>query len=100
DTMVEKDGCGVGFLVSLKNERTHETLKQGLHALECVEHRGGVGPMSIGDGAGIMTGIPYELFGREAGTFAVASLLVPKDPLKRAKSLKVFEDTFWQFGLK
>lgn len=98
--MVEKDGCGVGFLVSLKYERTHEILKQGLHALECVEHRGGVGPSNIGDGAGMMTEIPYELFKREAGTFAVASLLIPRDPLKRARSLKVFEETFWQFGLK
>lgn len=98
--MVEKDGCGVGFLVSLKYERTHEILKQGLHALDCVEHRGGVGPSNIGDGAGIMTEIPYEIFKREPGTFAVASLLIPRDAIKRARSLKVFEETFWQFGLK
>ncbi|HXH73580.1 MAG TPA: glutamate synthase large subunit [Bacteriovoracaceae bacterium] len=97
---VEKDGCGVGFLVSLKNARTHDTLKQGLHALNCMEHRGGVGPDEIGDGAGIMTSIPYELFKREPGTFAVANLLIPKDPVKRAMSIKVFEETFWQFGLK
>ncbi len=97
---MEKDGCGVGFVVSLKGERTHHILKQGLHALECMEHRGGTGPGSIGDGAGIMTAIPYELFGREPGTFAVAFLYAPPEKEKTDLSLKVFEETFWQFGLK
>lgn len=97
---LEKDGCGVGFVVSLKGERTNHILKQGLHALECMEHRGGTGPGAIGDGAGIMTAIPYELFGRDPGTFAVAFLYAPPEKEKTALSLKVFEDTFWQFGLK
>ncbi len=97
---MEKDGCGVGFIVSLKNDRSHLVLKQGLHALERMEHRGGTGPDGIGDGAGIMTGIPYELFGRDPGTFAVAFLYTPPDREKKELSLKVFEETFWQFGLK
>ena len=97
---MEKDGCGVGFVVSLKGERTHHILNQGLHALECMEHRGGTGPGAIGDGAGIMTAIPYELFGREPGTFAVAFLYAPPQKDKTDLSLKVFEETFWQFGLK
>ncbi len=98
---MERDGCGVGFLVSLENRRSHDIIRRGLTALERMEHRGGVGPDGVlGDGAGIMTGVPYELFGREAGTFAVASLLLPRDAEKRARSLKVFEDTFWQHGLK
>jgi glutamate synthase domain-containing protein 2/glutamate synthase domain-containing protein 1/glutamate synthase domain-containing protein 3 len=97
---LEKDGCGVGFIVSLRNERSHDILNQGLHALERMEHRGGTGPDNIGDGAGIMTGIPYELFGREPGTFAVAFLYAPREDAKKDLSLKVFEETFWQFGLK
>lgn len=97
---MEKDGCGVGFLVSLKGKRSHETLKEALNALNCMEHRGGVGPEEIGDGAGIMTGIPFELFNLEPETYAVASLLVPQDENKKEVSLKVFEETFWQYGLK
>jgi glutamate synthase domain-containing protein 2/glutamate synthase domain-containing protein 1/glutamate synthase domain-containing protein 3 len=65
-----------------------------------MEHRGGVGPNLIGDGAGIMTSIPYELFNREAETFAVAFIFCPQDPARRKTSLKVFEETFWQYGLK
>ncbi|HAZ14755.1 MAG: hypothetical protein A2X86_10485 [Bdellovibrionales bacterium GWA2_49_15] len=97
---MEKDGCGVGFLVSLKNERSHQILKHSLHALECVEHRGGVGPDNIGDGAGVMTSIPYKLFDRAPDTFAVAALYMPRDSEKRKRSLKVFEETFWQYGLR
>lgn len=98
--MEEKDSCGVGFLVSLKNESTHEILSEGLHALDCVEHRGGCGPDNIGDGAGIMSAIPFEIFNREPGTFAVAFIYCPQEPERRATSLKVFEETFWQYGLK
>lgn len=97
---MEKDGCGVGFLVSLKKERTHQILEQGIHALECMEHRGGVGPDNIGDGAGIMTSIPFELFNKDPDTFAVAFLFIPQDLEKQKKSLKIFEETFWQYGLK
>jgi glutamate synthase domain-containing protein 2/glutamate synthase domain-containing protein 1/glutamate synthase domain-containing protein 3 len=97
---LEKDGCGVGFIVSLKNDRSHVILRQGLLALERMEHRGGTGPEGIGDGAGIMTAIPYELFGRDPGTFAVAFLYAPPDREKKELSLKVFEETFWQYGLK
>ncbi len=97
---MEKDGCGVGFLVSLKNQKTHEILQHGVHALECMEHRGGVGPDNIGDGAGIMTSIPFELFNREPDTFAVAFLFIPQDLMKQKTSLQVFEETFWQYGLK
>ena len=97
---MEKSSCGVGFLVSLKNERSHEILEQGIHALECMEHRGGIGPDHIGDGAGIMTSIPFELFEREPDTFAVAFLFTPQDPVKQKISLKVFEETFWQYNLK
>jgi len=97
---MERDGCGVGFLVSLKNDRSHHILTQGLSALEAMEHRGGVGPGDIGDGAGIMTGIPYELFNREPETFAVASLLMPQDLQKQKKSISVFEETFLQHGLQ
>ena len=93
---MEKDGCGVGFLVSLKNESTHEILEQGIHALECMEHRGGVGPDNIGDGAGIMTSIPFELFNREPDTFAVAFLFIPQELKKQKQSLQVFEETFWK----
>lgn len=62
----ERDACGVGFVVNptLGGEfGSHKILKQGLSALSCMEHRGGCGGDGVsGDGAGIMTSIPWKLF--------------------------------------
>ena len=97
---VEKSSCGVGFLVSLKNQSSHQTLLDGLHALKCVEHRGGCGSDGhLSDGSGIMTAIPYEIFGLEKETFAVASLFIPVSPEKQKIALRVFEETFAHLGL-
>ena len=51
-----------------------------------------IGPDNIGDGAGIMTSIPFELFNREPDTFAVAFLFIPQDLTKQKQSLQVFEN--------
>jgi len=97
----EKSACGVGFVVSLKKEYAHEHLQMALHALRCVEHRGACAADQItGDGAGIMTDIPFELFGYEKHTVAVASLFTPTQPERKRLALRVFEDTFSFMGLK
>ena len=58
----ERDACGVGFIANTK-EPSHKVLKQGLSALTCMEHRGACGGDGVsGDGAGIMTQIPWKLF--------------------------------------
>ena len=58
----EHSACGVGFIVSRKQQYSHEHLKQGLHALRCVEHRGACAADGLtGDGAGIMTDIPFDM---------------------------------------
>ena len=97
----EKSACGVGFIASLKNEHTHSHLQKGLHALRCMEHRGACAADQItGDGAGIMTDIPFELFGYEKDAIAVASLFTPTQPERKRIALRVFEETFAFMGLK
>ena len=96
----EKSACGVGFIVSRNQEYSNEHLKKGLHALRCVEHRGACAADGLtGDGAGIMTDIPFELFGYEPDTVAVATLFLSKNKSEQLKALKVFESTFSLFGL-
>ena len=96
----EKSACGVGFIVSRNEEYSNKHLLQGLHALRCVEHRGACAADGLtGDGAGIMTDIPFELFGYERDTVAVATLFLSKDRSKQLKALKIFESTFALFGL-
>lgn len=96
----EKSACGVGFIVSRKQEYNNSHLLKGLHALRCVEHRGACAADGLtGDGAGIMTDIPFELLGYEPDTVAVATLFLSKDVSKQQKVLKIFESTFSLFGL-
>lgn len=61
----EHDACGVGFVADSQGRASHRLLQQGLHALDCMEHRGGCGGDQItGDGAGITTRIPWEVVRR------------------------------------
>ena len=96
----EHSACGVGFIVSRKQEYSHEHLKQGLHALRCVEHRGACAADGLtGDGAGIMTDIPFDMLGYEKDTVAVAFLFLTRTRTRRLKALKIFEQTFGSIGL-
>src|SRR4028119_2457529 len=59
----ERDACGVGFIASVAGIANHELMEQALSALGCLEHRGGCSAdQDSGDGAGLMTAIPWELF--------------------------------------
>ena len=59
----ERDACGVGFIAHRKNQASHEILVKALAGLTCLEHRGGCSAdRDSGDGAGILTGIPWQLF--------------------------------------
>ena len=58
----ERDACGVGFIASLDNQASHELVVNSLSALTCLEHRGGCSADGdSGDGAGLMTAIPWEM---------------------------------------
>jgi glutamate synthase (ferredoxin) len=59
----ERDACGVGFIAYQDQRKSHNLIEQALKALGCLEHRGGCSAdRDSGDGAGILTGIPTELF--------------------------------------
>lgn len=96
----ESAHCGVGFIASRENKSSHRILSEGIEALNCLEHRGGGGrdPRS-GDGAGIMTKIPFDFLGIEEGEVALASLFVSTSSVPRYKSLEIFRRTFAQLGL-
>ncbi|EAZ81936.1 glutamate synthase large subunit [Algoriphagus machipongonensis] len=57
----EHDSCGIGAVVDLTGEQTHETISDALYMLSNMEHRGGRGsdPKS-GDGAGILIQVPHQ----------------------------------------
>ncbi|MEB3251830.1 MAG: glutamate synthase subunit alpha, partial [Cyanobacteriota bacterium] len=58
----ERDACGVGFLADQYNRPSHRLVQQAMAALEGMEHRGGCcADQDSGDGAGVMTAIPWEI---------------------------------------
>jgi glutamate synthase (ferredoxin) len=95
DILAERDACGVGFIASLKNEASYKIVKDALKSLGCMEHRGGcLADNDSGDGAGLMTRIPWELFDKwfkEQGlplpdrtNTAVGMVFLPTDADSRA----------------
>lgn len=63
DILSERGACGVGFIANLKNEASHKIVEDALVALGCMEHRGGCGADNdSGDGAGLMTSVPWDLY--------------------------------------
>ena len=96
----EKDACGVGFVASRTGTGSHGLLQEALGALGCMEHRGACGADQVtGDGAGVMTDIPWDLLGYTRGEVAVASLFMPQDYARRVRSLNVFTSTMEYHGL-
>ncbi|NEQ46792.1 MAG: glutamate synthase subunit alpha [Leptolyngbya sp. SIOISBB] len=58
----ERDACGVGFVADQQGRASFKLVQQALKALGCMEHRGGCcADRDSGDGAGVMTAIPWTL---------------------------------------
>ena len=58
----ERDACGVGLIADQQGRASHDLLAKALQALACMEHRGGCcADRDSGDGAGVMTAIPWAL---------------------------------------
>uniref|UniRef100_A0A7S1BLT7 glutamate synthase (ferredoxin) n=1 Tax=Corethron hystrix TaxID=216773 RepID=A0A7S1BLT7_9STRA len=94
----ERDACGVGFIANVNEEfGTHKVVQEGLHALDCMEHRGACGGDDVsGDGAGVMTEIPWKLLSEYTSESCsrpgVAQVFLPRDEERRNAVKKVIED--------
>ena len=61
DPFFEHSSCGVGFVVNVDGRRTHQIVLNGITILKNLVHRGAVGGDSrTGDGAGMLTQVPYR----------------------------------------
>jgi glutamate synthase (NADPH/NADH) large chain len=90
DPRNEHDACGVGFIVDMKNRKSHAIIEQGLAILHNLDHRGAVGAdPKAGDGCGMLVQIPHRFFQDECsrlaidlpepGRYAVGHLFMPRD---------------------
>ena len=86
DPANEHDACGVGMVVNIRGNKTHELVENALKVLENMMHRGAEGADGkTGDGAGIMLQIPHEyilLQGvpvPEKGSYGTGLVFLPKE---------------------
>ena len=104
----EHDNCGAGFICSLKGQKSNDIIHKALQILERLEHRGAVSADGkTGDGAGILTDIPHELFSSacdfdipDFGSYAVGNVFLPKKVNQRNYCESVFEQCVNAQGLK
>ena len=97
-----RDACGVGFVASIKGERTRSIVDQGLEILRRLSHRAACGAdPDTGDGAGILLQLPDRFLRAEAARlgfdlpanrrFAVGNVFLPPDPAMRAACEQILE---------
>ena len=71
--LFEHDACGIGFVAHVEGRRSHRVLEMALEALRNHAHRGAVADdRKTGDGAGVLTQLPHELFARELQRMGLA----------------------------
>ncbi|NJR40473.1 MAG: glutamate synthase large subunit [Leptolyngbyaceae cyanobacterium CSU_1_4] len=111
DPQFEHDACGVGFIVQMKGQKSHDIIEQALTILLNLDHRGACGcETNTGDGAGILMGVPHKFLKKvaaaegvmlpEAGEYGVGMIYSSPDANIRAKSRQIFEQIVTTEGLK
>jgi glutamate synthase domain-containing protein 2/glutamate synthase domain-containing protein 1/glutamate synthase domain-containing protein 3 len=101
----------MGFVASIRGEKSHGIIRKGLEVLINLTHRGAAGcDPDTGDGAGILIQIPHTFFAREcgelgmqlpeAGAYGVAMCFLPVDKHCRLQAEGVFERIAQEEGLK
>lgn len=102
----EHDACGVGMIVNIHGNKSHELVDSALKVLENMKHRGAEGADNkTGDGAGIMLQIPHEFIllqgipVPEKGCYGTGLLFLPKDETTQGDILRVFIEEVEREGL-
>ena len=93
---LEKDSCGIGFVVNIKGVKSRELIDDGLTLMKNLAHRGAVGAdPCTGDGGGILIQMPDEFMRKVAanakielpaeGKYGVGFIFLPqKASLRRS----------------
>ena len=71
DPRNEHDACGIGFVASIRGEKSHDIILKGIEVLINLTHRGACGcDAETGDGAGILIQIPHDFLPANAPPLA------------------------------
>ncbi len=102
----EHDACGVGMVVNIHGNKSHELVEGALKVLENMRHRGAEGADNkTGDGAGILLQIPHEFIllqgipVPEKGKYGTGIVFLPKDSRRQQEILSVMIEEIEREGL-
>ena len=102
----EHDACGVGMVVNIHGNKSHDLVDNALKVLENMRHRGAEGADNkTGDGAGIMLQIPHEFIllqgipVPEKGKYGTGLVFLPKDERKQRDILSIMIEEIEREGL-
>lgn len=102
----EHDACGVGMVVNIHGNKSHELVDNALKVLENMRHRGAEGADNkTGDGAGIMLQIPHEFIllqgipVPEKGKYGTGLVFLPKDEALQQDILSIMIEEIEREGL-
>ncbi len=102
----EHDACGVGMVVNIHGNKSHELVDNALKVLENMEHRGAETRDKTGDGAGIMLQIPHEFIllqgipVPEKGKYGTGLVFLPKEEKAQQEILSVMIEEIEREGLQ
>jgi glutamate synthase (NADPH/NADH) large chain len=110
DPRNEHDACGIGFVASLRGQKSHDIVRKGIEVLINLTHRGACGcDPETGDGAGVLIQIPHEFFARECatlgftlpapGAYAVGMTFLPVEKHQRLQCEGILERLLREEGL-
>ena len=106
DASNEHDACGVGMIVNIHGNKSHELVDSALKVLENMKHRGAEGADNkTGDGAGIMLQIPHEFIllqgipVPEKGKYGTGLVFLPKDEKEQSGMLSIMIEEIEREGL-
>ena len=101
----EHDACGVGMVVNIHGNKSHELVDNALRVLENMEHRGAETRDKTGDGAGILLQIPHEFIllqgipVPEKGRYGTGLVFLPKDEKCQSAILSIMIEEIEREGL-
>ena len=103
----EHDACGVGMVVNIHGNKSHDLVDNALKVLENMRHRGAEGADNkTGDGAGIMLQIPHEFIllqgipVPEKGKYGTGLVFLPKDEKRQQDILSIMIEEIEREGLQ
>ncbi|MCD8534956.1 MAG: hypothetical protein LR011_09265 [Verrucomicrobia bacterium] len=111
DPKFEHDACGVGFIANTNGKKEFRILEYAIEALKNLAHRGALdADAKTGDGAGVLTQIPYDIFRPEVEKLggkladdrdlAVGMVFLTEgDSYKQSLGQKIIEEAATEFNI-